>query len=347
MYQPLLSIIIPVFNGASYLEATVSSIIRHNHGFDYEILLVDDGSSDDSYSLCQRLAASNPVIRVFHRGNQGIAPTRDFGLKESSGRYLCFFDQDDQCISSYLPFLQLLDASVADLLIADYCQGDIVHYHRQGHIPQTIVGDEEYAHALVRHLVSPRCLCSAEERRLLPSYFGTIWNCIFRASFVQKHRLTIRAFFDFEDDWVFCIDCLSRTKRVALTTDAFYCHVVNDASESYRHKYLPHFALGRAQLWQWLITRLADIGINAALTEKAQAEYQKDTVLWGFYNSCILPQHEYLQVMRERSDLSSPYRLMSRLVLGPIELLFLSLIRFRFYRLSRIINRVFFKFSYH
>lgn len=90
----LLSIIVPVYNIEDCLERCVSSIRQQTYR-NLEILLVDDGSTDGSRALCDRLAAEDDRIRVFHKKNGGSSSARNLGIREAKGAYLGFVDSDD------------------------------------------------------------------------------------------------------------------------------------------------------------------------------------------------------------------------------------------------------------
>lgn len=93
----ILSVVIPVFNGARFLEAAVKSIYAQSYlPVNFEILLVDDGSTDASWDICQRLQEAHPeIILLAHPNNLGIAAARNLGVKTSCGEYLAMLDQDD------------------------------------------------------------------------------------------------------------------------------------------------------------------------------------------------------------------------------------------------------------
>ena len=97
----LLSIIVPVYNVEKYLKESVNSIIRQKFT-DFELLLVDDGSSDKSGSLCEELAAEDARIRVIHQSNSGPSAARNRGLKEAKGKFITFIDSDDVVDENYL-----------------------------------------------------------------------------------------------------------------------------------------------------------------------------------------------------------------------------------------------------
>lgn len=92
-----LSVVIPVYNGAQFLEAAVKSIYVQTYlPEDFEIILVDDGSSDHSIQICQRLAAAHPEINLLrHEVNKGVAAARNLGVKSARGEFLAMLDQDD------------------------------------------------------------------------------------------------------------------------------------------------------------------------------------------------------------------------------------------------------------
>ncbi len=90
----LLSIIVPVYNITDCLEKCVNSLRTQSYS-NLEILLVDDGSTDDTGELCDRLALQDGRIRVFHKENGGVSTARNFGIRQARGEYLGFVDSDD------------------------------------------------------------------------------------------------------------------------------------------------------------------------------------------------------------------------------------------------------------
>lgn len=94
MLEQLISVIVPVYNVEQYLEACVKSIREQSYK-NLEIILVDDGSTDYSGGLCDRLALLDQRIRVIHKKNEGLASARNAGIDIASGQYLGFVDSDD------------------------------------------------------------------------------------------------------------------------------------------------------------------------------------------------------------------------------------------------------------
>ena len=94
MKQPLISVIVPVYNVEQYLKVCVDSICDQTYQ-NLEILLIDDGSPDRSGEMCDQIAKEDPRIRVIHKENGGLSSARNTGLDEAKGEYVSFVDSDD------------------------------------------------------------------------------------------------------------------------------------------------------------------------------------------------------------------------------------------------------------
>ena len=122
----LLTIVIPVYNTAAYLEACVQSVLSGDHQ-DCEILLVDDGSTDGVCpALCDRLAAQHPaLIRVIHQENKGQGGARNTGLEAAAGTYLFFLDSDDTIVPEALSaFKTAIARTHAEVLAFNFFSDD-------------------------------------------------------------------------------------------------------------------------------------------------------------------------------------------------------------------------------
>lgn len=87
MTNPLISVVVPVYNAASTIEKCVVSI-RNQSYRNLNIVLIDDGSADDSLNICRQLASSDSRIRVFHQENGGVSSARNYGIRKAHGRYI-------------------------------------------------------------------------------------------------------------------------------------------------------------------------------------------------------------------------------------------------------------------
>lgn len=115
-----ISIIIPVFNKAEYIEACMLSLLRQDFD-DFEIVAVDDGSTDRSGEICDRMAQTDRRIRVFHQSNGGVTAARRFGVEQSHGRYIMFVDSDDELLPHALQTMyKTIEETGADEVIGTF-----------------------------------------------------------------------------------------------------------------------------------------------------------------------------------------------------------------------------------
>ena len=117
----MLSIVVPVYNGSSFIAHAIESIYGQQElPKDFEILLIDDGSQDDSYDICLELAQAHPEICVLRNPvNRGIAASRNLGVMNASGQFLAMLDQDDAWRPDKLvkQYKALIDNPDADLVL--------------------------------------------------------------------------------------------------------------------------------------------------------------------------------------------------------------------------------------
>jgi glycosyltransferase involved in cell wall biosynthesis len=104
VFKPLISVIVPIYNGISYLRECIESIQRQTYA-PLEIILVDDGSTDGSGELCDKYANTDCRIQVIHQKNQGPSGARNTGIDHYTGEYIAFVDGDDKVEPDYLEFL--------------------------------------------------------------------------------------------------------------------------------------------------------------------------------------------------------------------------------------------------
>lgn len=119
MANPFLSVIIPVYNVEKYLTECVESVLGQTYR-DYEIILVDDGSTDSGGAMCDDYARKDHRIRVIHQPNGGLSAARNTGLKAASGKYVYFLDSDDYIEDCTLEHLaSLAEQEAADVVFFD------------------------------------------------------------------------------------------------------------------------------------------------------------------------------------------------------------------------------------
>lgn len=122
MEKPLISIIVPIYNVEKYIHRCIDSILLQSFT-NFELLLIDDGSKDDSGLICDEYAQLDRRVSVFHSRNQGVSSARNIGLRNSIGEYIVFVDSDDELENSYIE--NLCCYKEFDIVVGGYKVADL------------------------------------------------------------------------------------------------------------------------------------------------------------------------------------------------------------------------------
>lgn len=125
MNHPEVSIIVPVYNVEKYLGGCLDSLLKQTYS-DFEIILVNDGSTDSSGKICEEYADSHPDrIRVINRVNGGLSAARNTGIDNATGAYFVFVDSDDTCDAGFLEnMVSVIKESDADMVVSNFEKSD-------------------------------------------------------------------------------------------------------------------------------------------------------------------------------------------------------------------------------
>ena len=176
--QPLVSIIVPIYNAQDHIARCVESIRRQTYR-NLEILLLNDGSQDVSLEVCKMYANVDPRIVLIDKANSGVAATRNMGLREARGKYLQFVDADDT-IQPYATELlvQRAEESGADLVIA--------HYNRITP-PRPRAEDDPRPERPTKVQTYGFLMEGPMMQEPASFYYGVMWNKLYRADIVRAH----------------------------------------------------------------------------------------------------------------------------------------------------------------
>lgn len=118
--EPYFSVILPIYNVEEYLPRCIKSVLNQSFS-DYEIILVDDGSTDSCPIICDSYAAQYPFVETIHKKNGGLSSARNMGIEKARGRYILFFDSDDWIEESALTLIyRLLSKDETDIVKFNY-----------------------------------------------------------------------------------------------------------------------------------------------------------------------------------------------------------------------------------
>lgn len=168
-HSPAISVIIPVYNVESWLRRAVGSL-QNQTCTSYEILLVDDGSTDGSGALCDKLADDDVRIRVIHQENQGAAAARNAAIEIARGDYLYFMDGDDWCDRTMLKDMyrvaseRNLDLLITGFTIDTYYDDEGKYYRELRNAPDRIFeSQEEFRANAWPAFRCPTSVCAVEQ----------------------------------------------------------------------------------------------------------------------------------------------------------------------------------------
>ena len=220
MPQPLVSVIVPAYNAAGCIARCVQSITAQSYP-ELEILLLNDGSTDDTLAVCHQLAAADPRIRVVDKLNTGAADTRSCGLALAHGEYIQFADSDDYllpgCTANLVAAAQ---RSRADLVLAPYRM--MVPRKDGGYdtreyslLPAGVYNKVDYLWQLTGNAAA--------------FYYGVLWNKLYRRDLIQMAHIRFENVV-YAEDQLFNTQYLQVAQRFAAIDEAAYCYIQNPQS---------------------------------------------------------------------------------------------------------------------
>ena len=203
--MPEVSIILPVYNEERHLQKTLSTLCTQTFR-DFELLAVDDGSTDESRRILERFAAADARITVLAQHHGGVSRARNLALEAATGKWVWFVDSDDLPFSNYLEkALHEPQSNDADILMGSYLKMDL-----NGEI--TRITPPKYG--LIDSETLPVCFMQAQYET---GYFGYLWNKLLR----REKILSVNAVFDesmtLAEDLQFLVQLYRANSRVLLT----------------------------------------------------------------------------------------------------------------------------------
>ncbi len=249
---PRVSVIMPVYNVSAYVGRAIESVLGQTMG-DFEFLAVDDGSTDDSGAICDRYAAQDPRLTVFHRKNAGAPAARNFAMDRARGEFLCFIDSDDWVEPAMLADMcALADAHDLQLVVtAFYIDTYGPHGMRDGMSEKRSVPSQVFeSQQAFRQDAAP--LFDA-------NLFYVPWNKLYRRSYIEDRHLRFPQ--TFWDDFPFVLSVIRDVERVAVTDQAYY-HFIRARSESETARYRPGMYEKREDEHSWMLDLYQHWGIS-------------------------------------------------------------------------------------
>ena len=215
--MPTVSIIVPVHNAAATLPRCVQSILSQEYR-DLELILVDDGSTDESPGLCDDLAEDDDRVIVIHQQNAGVSEARNAALDRARGTYVQFADADDWLAPSATKLMvRAAEDHDCDLVIADFYRVVDKRVARKGDIDLEFpLTREEFADCMIENPAD--------------YYYGSLWNKLFRRSIIEAHHLRMDPQISWCEDFIFIMEYTVHASRVFPLNAPVYYYVKTKGS---------------------------------------------------------------------------------------------------------------------
>lgn len=257
-----ISVIVPVYNTAKYLPQCIESILDQTYT-NFELLLIDDGSSDNSGEICESYAERDTRVRVIHQENAGVSAARNRGLDEACGEYIMFVDSDDYVDS------ELLECAYHEIRAYDvdiYICGLVVEISNGGEIISkeiyTAKGKKTYD---VRGLLEDMdlfypglCICGPCHK-------------LFKRKVIENENIRFDTRLSFAEDFLFNQEYLARIRTVQIDDEVYY-HYRKEREESLNSRWdLRHYDMA-----VYVYDQMRDLLEKVHCTEERKQRYEHE-----------------------------------------------------------------------
>lgn len=287
MREPLISIIVAIYNVEKYIAQCIESIINQTY-HNIQIILVDDGSTDQSGTICNKYTITDQRIEVIHQQNKGLVGARKSGLQVARGEYIGFVDGDDYIASNmYEKLLEEIVRSGADFVHSSFFRN---------------LKEEKLFVSRVIEFSNKK-----EKEEFLgeavfgrPSYIApSIWSKLFRADLIKGSYQEVPDDIPYGEDLLNIFICIMKCKRIALLEDAYYFYRVREESMTHKPKTEYMDFIYALRLYDGLQKQLLNYKCHAkfkALVDSYGHRMFMGKLIRFFYNDFQLARYYYAHV---------------------------------------------------
>lgn len=213
-HQHVVSILVPIYNAETYLSQCIESILGQTYA-NLQVILIDDGSIDNSYAICKEYVKLDTRVELYHQENQGVAITRNNLLEKVRGDYVLFIDADDWVESDMVESLvDLAETHNADIVTCKNVINDSVC--QKDSIKLDTWSQEETIYHFLCHIILN----------------GSLWNKLIRTRLLNG--IKFQPDISFGEDALFCWQVLQCTQKVVQTSAQYYHYRMNNDSISHQ-----------------------------------------------------------------------------------------------------------------
>lgn len=231
--MPYFSLILPVYNGEKYVKRCVNSLLRQEYT-DYEIILVDDGSTDSSGSICDKLADKNNNIFAYHKENGGLSDARNYGMDRAKGNYILFIDSDDWVDEKLLISLHNhLNKSNVDILKFGFQKMQEGNYKNTffSYFNIGVYDRRQIEETILPYTIGPKRLFCYEQNAC-----KSVWSHVYSLNFLRENNIRFVSEREIlNEDYLFNLHTLLYAKSLEVTHYILYYYDYREGSLSKRY----------------------------------------------------------------------------------------------------------------
>lgn len=235
-----ISIIVPVYKAQNYISRCIDSILGQEFS-DFELILIDDGSPDESGKICDEYALKDNRIKVIHQDNKGASAARNRGIDEASGIYIMFCDSDDIVSTKWAKRLYESIAGTNNYAVCGYVDDS------------SKLGRKSF-----KNISSDNVMKNWEYFEFFKAGIsGFLWNGIFSTDIIRENNLRLRVAAkngDYNEDLIFTLQYVAKTENIVYTgfSDYVYCYHSDSMSHSFDRFYFDKYK-EKFNLWKSFI----------------------------------------------------------------------------------------------
>jgi len=207
-----ISIIIPVYNDENNISRCINSVLSQTYT-DFECLIIDDGSTDKTSSICDEYYKKDKRIKVFHKENEGISKTRQYGIDHANSEYIYFIDSDDWIESTF----------VADIINNINNKPDLIFFN---YIKNYTNIKDIYKSQNPFFMDNNKIIEMILEKRIL----SCTWNFVIKKDFINKNNVIFNKKINYGEDTLFILELMLNNPNIFYINKAYYHHFINESS---------------------------------------------------------------------------------------------------------------------
>jgi glycosyltransferase involved in cell wall biosynthesis len=213
---PKISVIVPVYNVEQYLIKCIDSILDQDY-FNVELILVNDGSQDNSGKICDEYIEKDTRVRVYHKLNQGVSSARNLGLENANGKYIWFVDADDwierNCITGIICELENNDLDALQIGYTSVINNILVPFDEKYGVTTDILTPVEY--------VTPKL------------FIGAVCGTVFKQNLSAKNNIRFEENICLAEDQLFFLTIFKFSKKVKRINSIVYYYLRHKNSSTH------------------------------------------------------------------------------------------------------------------